>query len=434
MVKSTKRSQHVVGRFEEIDSAATREREPYVIVSCDSHVHPSLAEDYHDYCPLSLESQFRDFVKRHSPETLSVADVFLVPGVTEGLSEEVKDLFFKRAHAPGYRDASIRIRDMDEQGIAAEVMFHGGGAFGPMPFETSSDLSLRTAGVRMFNRWLADFVSTSPDRLIGVAQLPYWDLHAAVQEVKWAAGAGLRSVSFPAPRAELPAEYNDRVWDPFWSQCVEGGVVLNCHAGSGQYPLSRNDGGYAIFASESGFYGRRALPFLVFGGVFDRFPSLKLAFTEQRGAWAASMVRNMEAVYISPLTGAKRFVGESPREYWKRNCYVGNSFMARFEAEMRHDIGIDQLMWGSDYPHLEGTWPWTKEALRRTFSGLPYTDVRKILGDNAIRCFSLDDKVLRGIAEKIGPTPASVDVPLDVVPPEAEAVPTLAFREVGEFA
>ena len=364
-------------------------------------------------------------------ESAAANDVMIIPNLIEIFPEDIQKVFYDRSVTPAYRDAGLRLAAMDEQGIAAEVLFHGGGGFGRLPFQTSA-VDLRTAGVRMFNRWIADFVSEGSGRFVGVAQLPYWDVNAMIEEVRWARTAGLGSVSFPAPRDEMP-DYNDPVWDRFWAVCEELDMPLNTHSGSGQYPLSNGPSAPAIFMTQIHTLGRKGLPYMIIGGVFDRFPDLKLVFTEQRGGWVPSTLQNMDAVCRSPISGASKILEKLPSEYWATNCFLANSFMARFEVEMRDDVGVDRIMWGADYPHIEGTWPWTRESMRYTFSGLPHGEVRAMHGGNAIRCFSLDAQRLEVVASKIGPRPEEIDRPLEEIPAEATRIPTLGFRQLGEY-
>jgi hypothetical protein len=109
--------------------------------------------------------------------------------------------------------------------------------------------------------------------------------------------------------------------------------------------------------------------------------------------------------------------------------------MSRSEVELRDVIGVDTILWGTDYPHCEGTWPWTRESLQMTFAGIAPNEVQKMLGTNAVVCFGLDGPALAAIAKRIGPTWAEIDTPLEAVPDDAMDVQstTLAFRQYGEF-
>jgi predicted TIM-barrel fold metal-dependent hydrolase len=138
----------------------------------------------------------------------------------------------------------------------------------------------------------------------------------------------------------------------------------------------------------------------------------------------------MDSIYHSEFQNFRKLIPEAPSHYFNKNCYCGVSFMARFEAEARHEVGVHRLMWGRDYPHFEGTWGYTLDSLRNTFSGVPVEDVRRILGYNAVECFGLDRDKLNAIASKIGPTPEEIATPLEKLP----EVRGLAFRTEGAWA
>jgi len=184
--------------------------------------------------------------------------------------------------------------------------------------------------------------------------------------------------------------------------------------------------------SEALWLGRRGLHQMIFGGVFERFPGLKVVFCEQRTAWVPQTLPDLDSIYYNTAVSAFVKNLKSPSEYWYQNCFIGGSFLAPFEVALRHEVGVDNLMWGTDYPHQEGTWPDTALAVRNTFHDVPEQETRKILGENALRVFNFDDGKIREIAERIGPKPADVAQP---VPPSA--LPEhrgFAFRERGQYS
>ena len=97
-----------------------------------------------------------------------------------------------------------------------------------------------------------------------------------------------------------------------------------------------------------------------------------------------------------------------PSGYWERQCFGGASFMPKDEVDMRHAIGVDKLMWGSDYPHIEGTWPFTREKLQGAFEGVPEDETRLMVGENAVRCYNFDRQALASAAERVGPRPGDL--------------------------
>ncbi len=152
--------------------------------------------------------------------------------------------------------------------------------------------------------------------------------------------------------------------------------------------------------------GRRPMWQLMFGGVFDRHPNLKLVMSEVRADWLPAVLAHLDALYDrfrDQLPAQHR-----PSEYWRSNCLAGASFMHKAEVEMRHEIGVEQILFGRDYPHPEGTWPNTPEWLRDAFAGVPDDELRLMLGENAIRFFGLDRAPLETIAARIGPAVADL--------------------------
>jgi hypothetical protein len=117
----------------------------------------------------------------------------------------------------------------------------------------------------------------------------------------------------------------------------------------------------------------------------------------------------------------------TPSEYFARNCFVGASFITRSEVKVRHDIGVDRIMWGLDYPHSDGTYPFTREALRYTMAGVPTTEIRRMLGETAADVYGFDAAALRAAAQQFGPTVTEIAEPLGELP---TATVSLAFDPV----
>ena len=266
-----------------------------------------------------------------------------------------------RGGALGVYDSDVRNAELEGEGIVAEVLFADfqnsneppwGAAF-PFPDTTPE---LRLAGARAFNRWLADFCGQLPGRRAGVAVVQPHDIETAVGEVRWVREAGLASVMLPTGDWDLLG-YHDPFFDPLWAACIEQDLPVTFHSGGTPW---EGYGPHAMWVTKMEFmwWARRPLWQLVFGGVFERFPELRVAFTEQGADWIPSMLERMDEQYESPFErGITDHLSLSPSGYWNRNCYVGASFMSRAECDVRERIGVDRIMWGADYPHIEGTWP-----------------------------------------------------------------------------
>jgi predicted TIM-barrel fold metal-dependent hydrolase len=385
---------------------------PYTVVSSDSHAGPSLRHTLRPYCPQAYLNAFDEY-ERMQRSLLGTMQYF---GDTEKFSLTLS--------CKGHDDPVARLRDMDDSGIAAEVIFAGGQNHQGVPFlgsgfdagRSGTATELRQVGERMWNEWLSDFVATAPSRLVGVMQVPLWDVELAVKEIASFHDRGLKAVNFPSPRADFLA-YNDPAYDPVWAMCSERGIPLVSHSGGGEKSLGADGpGGTAILMAETWWLCRRHLPQLIFGGVFERYPELKVVFTEQRVRWVADTLEEYDSLYFSDIAdpALKASVGtRPPSDYFHQNCFIGASFLAPFEVALRHEVGLHNLMWGDDYPHVEGTWPSTLLSLRDTFAEVPEGDARLILGDNAIEVYGLDRDSLGSVARGIGPLPSQVGIPVD---------------------
>jgi predicted TIM-barrel fold metal-dependent hydrolase len=418
--------------------------EPVVIVSNDTHIGPRLVEDLRPYCPSSHLDEFDRFAESTATQKEAAAKMLAGSGYLD----------HPNLRTPGHHDSAARLADYDHDGVAAGVLFHGSMNMEPVPFistglgkgtSTYEDRDLVAVGQKIYNRWLADFVSQAPQRHVGIAYLPMWDVEAAVAEVQWAHGAGLRGVNFPAMRdGELP-EYNRRLWEPLWSVCEELGLPLVTHVGAGTKADYSGLEGVPLLQIESGgFVSRRALWWLIFAGVFERHPGLKFMITETPGSWFPSTGEELDAVWAfydqkrdEPLNKALLAqVPRRPSEYMAGNVYIGASFASPFEVEQAVANGLStQLLWGSDYPHLEGTFVYdegrdlpsvTRLALRHTFCGVAPEETTRMVGGNAIDVFGLDADALQAIAAEIGaPTLDELATPIDAVP---EGASITAFR------
>jgi predicted TIM-barrel fold metal-dependent hydrolase len=175
---------------------------------------------------------------------------------------------------------------------------------------------------------------------------------------------------------------------------------------------------------------------LVFSGVFERHPDLKLVQTEQPGWWYPTVLAELDSQYLAFERRISEWLPKLPSEYCRTNYFIGASFQSRAEAEGAiRDGAVGNVMWGSDYPHPEGTFhytedddaePATRQSLRFTYAGLPPDATRAMLGENALRVYGYDAAALRGVADRIGaPTLDELAEPLEEPPPHW----SLAFRQ-----
>jgi predicted TIM-barrel fold metal-dependent hydrolase len=401
--------------------------ERYTVISADCHGGAQI----HEYRPY-LERRYLD-------EFDAWARDYAIP---------FEDLMGERASCNWDHDR--RLRELEADGIVAEVIFPNTiPPFFPKaslvvqpPAPGAGNLEYRWAGLRAHNRWLVDFCARAPGRRAGVAQIMLHDVDEAVKEIHWAKKAGLSGgILLPGapPGSQLPALYSD-VYEPIWSACEELGMPVNHHAGSGAPVMSDEPIDKVIFLLEVTWWAHRALWHLIFGGALERHPDLQLSFVEQGTAWIPETLgaldftlgRMRSAGGSQEEEWGREVIGNlslSPSQYWARQCHVGSSFLRPAECVLRHQVGVDKIMWGSDYPHLEASYPFSREALRLTFAGVDPGEVRAMVGANAAAVYGFDLDALAPIAAEVGPSVEEVAVPLDRIPDGAKKCP--AFAGVG---
>jgi predicted TIM-barrel fold metal-dependent hydrolase len=331
-------------------------------------------------------------------------------------------------------DDDRRLSEQASDGVVAEVIFPNTvppffptGALVARP-PTPAEFELRLAGIRAHNRWLADWCARYPERRAGVAQIFLNDIDEAIADVQWAKEHGLRGgVLLPAVPPDTP--YIEPLYSPaydrLWAACQDLDVPVNHHSGGGSPDYGPYPAAGVLWLAETTFFSRRALTHVILGGVFERFPRLRFVLTEQGCSWIPAVLHQLDGFHAEMVRTGR--VGElkydaadilpaSPSEYFARCCWVGVSFPSPGEAAARHKIGIDKFMWGSDYPHYEGSYPYTREALRRSFSGVDEAELRQLVSANAARVYGFDLEKLAGLAAEFGPTPEEIATPLDTIP------------------
>ena len=395
----------------------------YLVISSDCHAGLP-PERYRDYLDAKYHAAFDHALPIQLQLTREASKRFLIDEINAEWREG-------REHAlSGAWDHEERVRVLDGDGIAGEVLFPDGITEMNMP-PFGAGLSLPTenvvpelqwAGARAHNRWLAELCQMAPERRAGVAIVPaLWDVDEAVRELRWAREHGLRGALLPCAWGRL-APYHHPRYDPLWAASQELGLVLHFHSGAaptedyfGALPAPEGapalPGAVGIYISEVVWWCVRPLTFLIWGGVFERFPRLKVAITEGTSIWVPEFLALMDFRYsenhfTAKLGDYRSHLSCPPSEYFRRNVFLGASCMPRREVELRHAIGMGNLMWGSDYPHPEGTWPETRAQMIESFRGVPGGEIEALLGGNAARVYGFDAEKLAPLAARIGPEKA----------------------------
>jgi predicted TIM-barrel fold metal-dependent hydrolase len=282
---------------------------------------------------------------------------------------------------PGFWDIGERLRVMDSEGIHGSVLYHG--QLQSLNAIIGEDPELYTACIEVYNEWLAGHLAPARDRLVGVAVLPsFLKPETARDQMQKIKSLGYRAVQMPSyPRG---IRYNSREMDPVWEAVVESGVPLSFHVTAYQEFSGYGSLGANVSRNMSPF--RPLLGQLIFSGVFERHPGLRVTFAEGGIAWVADAVASMDRVFRSYYTILKPKLENLPSFYWKRNCLA--TFMDDpVGIEMMHWIGADNAMWSIDFPHPESCFGYAGEVARSVYDALGHDDAKKVLGGNAARLY-----------------------------------------------
>ena len=394
----------------------TPDNDPYLIIAADSHAGLPTAQ-YRKYLEKKFHPAFDEFLAGRAAAIEAATKL----GVRD--DKYAKKWFEDHGdELVGGWDAIKRDQALDGDGVAGEVIYPDADAVESrtcVPFGAGLGLTgdldpvLGLAGAKAHNRWLAELCAHSPARRCGVALVPITgSVDDAVAEIRHAKDAGLGAVMIPALWCSQ-APYHDRRYDPVWALCEELRMPVVTHSGA----AARAEYGdhLGIYVTEVTWWPARPMWFLLWSGVFERFPGLRFGVTEGGCWWLPQLLWSWDRLFMgqkgAEKLGADAFKGSVsmlPSEYIDRNCFTGLANVKRRELGMRYEIGIDNMLWGTDFPHPEGTWPNTHEWLCKTFFDIPIDETRRMLGLSAAEIFGFDLDALAPLAEKIGPTPTDL--------------------------
>jgi predicted TIM-barrel fold metal-dependent hydrolase len=301
--------------------------------------------------------------------TRPVPKIFTAKGAT---GETIAEMSHR---PPGARDVRLRLADLDEEGIWAEVMYQSIGLWCSL----IEDPQLIRDAARAENEWLASEIqAVAPDRLVPAALMPMLEVDDAVAELQHAADIGLHLVSLPTGNPPGTEDYNGPSWDPLWAAAEESGMVVAFHIGTDggdQAARFGGRGGAILNYVETGYGGQYAAMKLVAAGVFERHPNLKVLISEGGVTWVPAVGDRMNEAYRQHGMFVRPQLAKLPKEYLYRNVYASFQHDESAPAAM-WAMGYRNLLWGSDYPHLEGTYGHTQKTLRELFDDVS-SDVRE---------------------------------------------------------
>jgi predicted TIM-barrel fold metal-dependent hydrolase len=368
------------------------------LISADSHVN-----EPGDLWVTRMDKAFRDRAPRvvenppgQRPGSYIVMEgippIHLAQGIGAGKKPEELPQFFKESTykdiRPGGWDPAERLKDMDLDGVAAEVIYT---TLGFRQFWLT-DAALQRACFRVYNDWLAEYCTHAPRRLIGLAMISLYDIDAAVQELRRCAKLGLRgALIWCSPPEDY--SYSDPRYDPFWAAAQELHMPLSLHSITGAGPESRllvkTPMDRYVRSVVLGHEVQRSLTVLIFSGVLERFPHLQFVSAENEVGWLTFFLQKLDQAqdeyrYLYPTP-----IKLKASEYFRRQVFA--TFIDDpVGVATRQFIGVDNIMWSSDYPHTVSTWPHSQEVVARDLQGVPASEARQIVWDNAARLYDLN--------------------------------------------
>lgn len=301
---------------------------------------------------------------------------------------------------PGTGSPDQRLREQDQDRVDAEVLFTSAGNL--RFWRGIHDDEAYRAVVHAYNEFLAEeYCAADRDRLLAMGVIPSLSVEAAVAELEYCSRAGLKGVAlntFPSGKSYPTAE-DDR----FWSAALDLGMPITVHVGfmtEGPTFRYKRDPGEVAFGGDpirvltrfGGTSGLNTIQFIL-AGVFDRFPKLKIFWAETQIGWLPYFYEQLDDTYRRSRHWMERYFGieplkRNPSEYIREHCYWGFVYDP-LGVRLRHEIGVDKIMWGNDFPHAAGDWPCSERVLEEMLKGVPEEERHKMLLSNAVEFFRL---------------------------------------------
>jgi len=342
-----------------------------VVVSADSHIMETC-----DLWKERLPARFKDRAPRlwYDDEGFSHLEAegrnLDVPGLNTMLVEG----------RPGMQLVEERIKDLDAEGVDKDVIF---------PQRTLSlvglqDLELRDACMKAYNEWLSDYCKAYPDRLYGVGILNWWDPDAAKDNLQELKALGFKAMEIPSSPPGV--FYNSRSMEPLWDAIEESGYPISFHIG--ENIQTRGLGALGTFQMQSFSPFRRLFGLMVFSGILERHPRMKVIFTEGGAHWVPAALFDADRIYRDFESEMNPKLAQMPSYYWWQNCYV--TFQEDpIGMELLHHIGAHKVLWASDYPHPESTLGYSAAAVRDIIATTGEEAGKRIVGGNAVEIWGL---------------------------------------------
>jgi len=291
--------------------------------------------------------------RRRMPKALDLTDA-------EGLTV--------RERAPGANDKALRHVDLDAEGIWAELVYPSIGIW----MSSIQDADLLAAGARAVNDWAIEYQRFSP-RYVCTATIPLLTVETAVTEIEWAASMGFHAGYLSVAPPIGVDDWHLDSWEPMWSALEETGMVAAFHVGTEPHDASsfhgsyfRGPGGALLNYLETTYGGQRAVTKMIAAGVFDRHPTLRAIVSEGGATWGPFVADRLDEAYRQHSSQVRPQLSRLPSEYLYENVYASFQHDRTAVAAVT-SMGWRNVCWGSDYPHIEGTFGHTQKVLHELF-------------------------------------------------------------------
>ena len=301
------------------------------------------------------------------------------------LTEEDREKEFRHEEWGG-RNLERRVSEIERDGVSAEVIYPDYTLW----IFSSPDPDYQMAVAQPYNNWVIDHFRPQGDRFAPVGVVPVIDIPRAIEEIKRLAGLGFKVAAIPALVSRLP--YNQPEYEPLWQTIEDSGMALSLHARAVDYdPFPDNigeeeNGGFIKWLVCGMSQVQEPITDLICSGVLERHPGIRFVVAECGAGWLAWLLYALDEQAEKKHMWIRPTLEMQPSEYFKRQggLTFGDDLPALLNISL---TGADVLLWGSDYPHDEGTFPNSQEVIERTFGGLSEGDKRKIVGENAARIY-----------------------------------------------
>ena len=290
---------------------------------------------------------------------------------------------------PGGYIPEEHIKDMDMDGIDVSIVYPTVG----LSLYSVPDSELLSSNCRIYNDWVGEFCSAVPKRLKGIAMLNVDDVQEGVKELERCAKMGFVGALITIYPGE-ERSYNKPEYEPLWAAAQDLGMPLSLHVSTNRAGKILTQGLRSADVINLEHWVRMSLADIIFSGAFERYPKLQVGSVEQHLSWALHFLDRIDYTYTQgssqEIRGEYRFKGDAlPSDFFYNNVFLGFQEDA-FGIEVRHRIGVDNLQWGGDYPHLEGTFPRSRQILDHILANCTEEEKAKIVGGNAARVYGLD--------------------------------------------